>query len=122
MDRQNCDLQVPHQFQKHLIFPVDGKPISTVVASVGSLRKEIAEAQRQDPELKEIVRYLEKQPLGSITYAKHLKSSLVKRAEHFKLASDGVLVAKLEDELAELHVVPNVRYSRGQRQRTAQRT
>ena len=90
--------------------PVDGNPISTIVASLGSLRKEIASAQRQDPELNDIIRYLEKQPLGSITHAKHLKSSLVKRAEYFKLASDGVLIAKLEDELAELPVVPNVRY------------
>ena len=48
--------------------------------------------------------------MGSITHAKHLKSSLVKRAEHFELTSDGVLVAKLEYELAELPVVPNVKY------------
>ena len=34
----------------------------------------------------------------------------MKRAEHVELISDVVLVAKLEDELAELPVVPNVKY------------
>ena len=59
--------------------PVDGRPISPVVASMAGLRKEMAEAQRKDTELAEIIRYSEKQPLGSITHAKHLKSSLVKK-------------------------------------------
>jgi len=91
--------------------PVDGQPIRPVVAGMSVLRKELAEGQRQDPELNDIIKYLEKQPLGSITHAKHLKSALVKRAEHFKLASDGVLVAKLEDDLHDRPVVPNVAYA-----------
>ena len=89
----------------------DGQPVRPLVAGMSTLRGELAVGQRSDPELRDIIAYLEKNPLGSLVHAKHLKSELVKRAQHFSLAPDGVLLAKGNgDDDEELPVMPNAPY------------
>ena len=85
--------------------------ITNLSASMSVLRKELHFGQRADPLLKEIIAKLEKQPAKSYLAAPQADGKKVAaRAEHFALASHGVLVAMVGKPATELLVIPNVTY------------
>ena len=91
--------------------PTDGSEVSPAVANFSVLRTELAAAQRLDPELREVILYLQKVPTTTfLTQARKDGKKLRSKAMHFKMAPDGVLLAKTEEESLELPVVPNVQY------------
>ena len=79
-------------------------------AGLAGLRTQMAEAQRRDPRLLEIVRFLRKEPAGSYLPAPRAQLGKVRRrALLYRLTSDHLLVARGEGEAhsEDLPVVPD---------------
>ena len=83
-------------------------------SSLATLRTELARAQRQDPRLADIISALKKEPAGTyLAEPRQPEGRRTKvRANQYRLASDGVLVARPEDSHSEDRpVVPDLPYT-----------
>ena len=98
---------------------VSGAPIppgttTALRASLSTLRTELARAQRQDPRLSDIIACLKKEPAGTYLAEPRMPEGRRTRARAYpyRLASDGVLVAKTEVALSEDRpVVPDLPFT-----------
>ena len=82
--------------------PIVPDSVEAMHASLLGLRTELARAQRADPRMAGIIAKLRKEPLGSfISEPRGPEGRKFKvRALKYRLASDGVLVARQEDDLS----------------------
>ncbi|CAE8640728.1 unnamed protein product [Polarella glacialis] len=97
-----------------LAIPAVGEPVGpdNLAVNLTVLRGELASAQRLDPNLSQIISFLSKRPAKEYLAAPQADASKVRsKAADYRLASDGVLLIKTEDELRELIVIPDVVYA-----------
>ena len=94
--------------------PITPGSTTAMRASLSTLRTELARAQRQDPRLADIIACLKREPAGAYLAEPRMPEGRRTRVRsyQYRLASDGVLVARKEDDLSEDRpVVPELPFA-----------
>ena len=99
------------------VVPIKPDSVEGLRASLAGMRTQLAAAQRQDPRLREIIAAIKKEPRGEYASEHPRKDAqkLKARTYHYRLASDGVLVANISEGEPRIDrpVVPDTRYTSG---------